>query len=164
MAATMRMPWANTMADLEETFRKWNVSQWEVRPRRERPGTQKETGVTVIYERGAKTITLNCKSQYWDYENLRVLYYAIEGLRMNEVRGLGEVMASAYLQIGAPKGKPGWEVLGIRSHATETEIKQAWIRLAREKHPDAGGTDAEMAALTKARDEMLAALNDKAPA
>ena len=47
------------------------------------------------------------------------------------------------------------KVLGVKPSATEKEIKKAFKDLALQRHPDHGGTDAQMKKLLKARDMLL---------
>ncbi|WP_407528411.1 J domain-containing protein [Methylobacterium oryzisoli] len=50
-----------------------------------------------------------------------------------------------------------WRVLGISETADEHEVKAAYRQLAREHHPDAGGTHAAMANINRAYAEGLRA-------
>ena len=49
-------------------------------------------------------------------------------------------------------------LMRVRASASPDEIRAAYRRLATEMHPDRGGTDAHLAALTEARDLLLANL------
>ena len=49
-------------------------------------------------------------------------------------------------------------LLQVSPTATHDEIRAAYRRLAAEMHPDRGGSDARLAALTEARDLLLAQL------
>lgn len=49
-------------------------------------------------------------------------------------------------------------LLGLSPAATPDDIRAAYRRLAAEMHPDRGGSDARLAALTEARDLLLANL------
>lgn len=58
----------------------------------------------------------------------------------------------------APEGRPvrlAHEVLGVRAGAHKDEISAAFRRLAKELHPDRGGTVAAFDELVRARDELL---------
>ena len=58
----------------------------------------------------------------------------------------------------APEKTP-FEILGVSPGAQESEIRAAWRRLARRLHPDAGGTNEEMAALNTALARALLAVS-----
>ena len=49
-------------------------------------------------------------------------------------------------------------LLGVPAVSTREEVRAAYRRLAAEMHPDRGGSDAHLAALTEARDRILATL------
>ena len=46
-------------------------------------------------------------------------------------------------------------MLELPSTASQAEIRDAFNRLAREHHPDRGGSDERMAEIIRARDEAL---------
>lgn len=48
-----------------------------------------------------------------------------------------------------------WEILGVSRDADTREIRVAHRRLSLKKHPDLGGSDAEMAEINAARDEAM---------
>ena len=49
-------------------------------------------------------------------------------------------------------------LLQVSPNASPEEIRDAYLRLATELHPDRGGSDARLAALTEARDLLLSQL------
>ena len=49
-------------------------------------------------------------------------------------------------------------LLGVPAVTTREEVRAAYRRLAAEMHPDRGGSDARLAALTQARDLLLSNL------
>jgi DnaJ homolog subfamily C member 19 len=49
-------------------------------------------------------------------------------------------------------------LLGVPAVTTREEVRAAYRRLAAEMHPDRGGSDARLAALTQARDLLLSHL------
>lgn len=53
------------------------------------------------------------------------------------------------------------ELLGVADDATKAEIKEAFRRLALEKHPDRGGDGEEFARLRAAHDRMMAQAPDR---
>lgn len=73
-------------------------------------------------------------------------------------------IGSAVAARRAPRGRarpldPGMEearsILGVGANATEDEIQEAYTRLMRMAHPDAGGTSGLAAQLNAARDKLL---------
>lgn len=95
-------------------------------------------------------------------DNLQAIHHIVEA-RRTEMRhgGLHIVRATfrGFTALPAPAGgKKGWrEVLGFdsRQNPSKTSILEAYRGAARRAHPDAGGSDAVMAALNAARDEAL---------
>lgn len=150
-----------TEQDLAETFAKWGVDDYQVdfnvmRSKHGRHGmTAAERGVTVRWRpRGAQhEVVLSMDRHATPQDNVRVLYLAIDALRLNEKRGLGDAMRSAYLQLEA--GGNHWQTLGIPPLSSRAEIERAFRLAANYAHPDRGGSDAEMAALNVARDAAL---------
>ncbi len=47
------------------------------------------------------------------------------------------------------------EVLGLADPVSETDVREAWVRLMRVSHPDGGGTDWLAAQVNQARDVLL---------
>src|SRR5947207_4648048 len=111
---------AATMQELEEQMRLWGVNQWETnypRGARSEAGQQKEIDRTVklTYHKHGKTVTLVMGKQNRAVDNLRVLYLAVEAMRLNERRGISDVLESAYLQLAAPsEAIDPYELLIIR--------------------------------------------------
>lgn len=156
---------AQTESDLAETFDKWGVRDWEarynvMRSRHWNKGlSQQEREVTVVWidPKTKRQVSLSMNKQRTPADNLRVLYLGVEALRMNEKRGIDETVKAAYLQLEA--GSDHWtNVLSLPHSASKQEVESSFKRLAKSAHPDAGGTDEEMAVLNKARDAALRAI------
>lgn len=64
---------------------------------------------------------------------------------------------SGFAAITGPGAKEWWQILGVTATATVEQINAAYRALARERHPDSGGSDAMMADLNTARDAGLKA-------
>lgn len=104
-------------------------------------------------------------------ENLRAVGLAIESLRLLERTGASEILDRAFTGFAAlpaqGESEPDWWLgeLGLdRSELTQHAlvhrvriIMDAYRRLARQRHPDCGGSDAEMVRLNKARDAAMQA-------
>lgn len=74
------------------------------------------------------------------------------------MRHAGVVMARAAMAgfaaaLPAPGSKSWWQVLQVKETDTLTVIENAYRKLAIERHPDRGGSDAMMAELNTARDQ-----------
>lgn len=88
---------------------------------------------------GEAEVVLKMSRQRRAEDNLRVLYLAVEALRLNEVRGIADVLREAYLALPAPVvERDPYEVLGIRSDALPEAAQGAYRALARRYHPDNG--------------------------
>lgn len=148
--------WSATQQDLAIEFERWGVTEWDTnypRGARLEGYSQSETdrGVTLTYTLRGKQVTLSMNKQPRAVDNIRVLYKVIESLRLNELRGMNEVFEQAYLQLVAPvTEKTPWEVLGIYP-GSPIEIAEASYKVkAKELHPDAGGSEADMKQLNQA--------------
>lgn len=147
MAYTIRSTksWDETMRDLDETFRKWGVVEWYTLPRRpdlrKRWWTKEERLITVVFVRSGQEQRFSLGSQERPIDNLRALYLGIESMRMNEVRGIGEIVREMYLQLPAPaKERDPYDVLQVNKDAPMALIDAAYRALAKERHPDSGGS------------------------
>lgn len=92
-------------------------------------------------------------------ENLQAIHHILEA-RRTEVRHGGLVIARSafrgFVALPAPPGKQSaWQVLGVQQNATAAEIEAAYREKAKKAHPDAGGSNAAMVALNRARAEAL---------
>lgn len=153
---TTKKTWSETQSELAREFELWGVSEWETNyPRGARLSGmhQSETDRTVrlIYTKDGHSVELVMGAQSRAVDNLRVLYLAIEAMRLNERRGIGDVVQSAYLQIQAPTGqRDPYEVLGIRSDAPLDVAEAAYRARVRTAHPDAGGSAEQVKELNEA--------------
>ena len=122
-----------------------------------RTGQQKEIDRTVklTYHKHGKTVTLVMGKQNRAVDNLRVLYLAVEAMRLNERRGISDVLESAYLQLAAPsEAIDPYELLEIRPDTSLEVAEAAYKAKVRNIHPDRGGSTEHMKALNRAIDEI----------
>src|SRR5437763_9540092 len=96
--------WRETYIELSDTMDKWGVVSWKVTEpkgaRKEAPyQSDEERTVTLTYVLRGRTIHLTMGKQNRAVDNLRVLYLAVEAMRLNERRGISDVIESAYLQL-----------------------------------------------------------------
>jgi hypothetical protein len=148
--------WHQTMTELGDTMDKWGISDWETnypRGARLEGYNQSEVDRTVhlTYTKEGKPVTLTMGNQARAVDNLRVLYLAVEAMRLNEKRGLGEVIQDAYLQLAGPaQAIDPYELLGIRPDAPIEVVEAAYKAKARTAHPDQGGSQEQMKQLNEA--------------
>lgn len=163
MSYTLRTEktWFQTMQELRETFTKWGIDDYQIQPERE-PFIPKRGMVrTEKQEREARRVrvffvqpdgeetTLEMDDQPTPRDNLRVLYLAIEDMRMIDKRGLKKVMRQAYGHLPAPQTDLAvmspYEVLGVSTKVPLSVIEGIYRAKARAAHPDLNnGDDTEM--------------------
>jgi hypothetical protein len=154
---TTDKPWHETWRDLAETMRKWRVDRWQVLA--DRAGRKAETWsqsegertVALDFELRGRPVYLEMGRQARAVDNLRVLYLAVEAMRLNEARGISEVVQNAYAQLAAPqRQRDPWELLELRPGASRETIDAVYRSKAKQLHPDAGGDPEEFKALQEA--------------
>src|SRR5437763_16044755 len=97
---TTKKTWHQTMQELDGEMQRWGITQWETnypRGARTEAWSQKEEDRTVklTYFKKGKTVTLVMGKQNRAVDNLRVLYLAVEAMRLNERRGISDLLESA---------------------------------------------------------------------
>lgn len=142
---------ARAMRDLTNTMLRWGVEEWDVdryRGRHRASMAPEQRRVTVWFVLpGRGRLEVSCDQWNTPTENLRACWYAIDSVRLNELRGVGAIAASAYLQIAATDP---YAVLGLDAGASEAAVEAAFKRLAKEHHPDTGGDADEFKRVTAA--------------
>lgn len=100
-----------------------------------------DTGVAVYFDWKDKPIVFACDKWKTVEENLWAIAKHIEALRGQERWGVGSLdqAFAGYAALPDPETKKWWEVLNIPQTSTNEEIRFAYIRLAKQYHPDAGG-------------------------
>ncbi|HYT41099.1 MAG TPA: J domain-containing protein [Methylomirabilota bacterium] len=157
---TTKKTWHQTNEELEDQMRRWGVTEWETnypKGARSEAGSQKEEDRTVklTYKKNGKTVTLVMGKQDRAVDNLRVLYLAVEAMRLNERRGISDVLESAYLQLAVPtQAIDPYELLEIRPDASLEVAEAVYKTKVRNIHPDRGGSTEHMKALNRAIDEI----------
>ncbi len=155
-----RAPTEQTRREIEDEFRKWrahswsdsDVSDYEIPLRLDRS----QTNAFVRFVLRGIPVTVECSSQESYGGNLRCIFYAIEAMRMNEVRGIADTMKNAYLQLAGPaQGRDPYEVLGVRPDADPEIIGAAYRALAKKLHPDAGGDADEFKEIDEAYSKIV---------
>lgn len=147
--------WHQTQTELNQEFRKWGVSDWETNyPKGARSEKQyqeeADRTVTLRYKKGDKNVVLTMGLQKNAEANLRVLYLAIQSMRMNEKRGIGKILEEAYLQLAAPERFNPYEVLGIDPSSSLDFCEVTYRFRMMTAHPDVGGSEEDARRLNKA--------------
>lgn len=120
-------------------------------------GEPADPGVAVYFRKKEKPYVLACDR--WDRvaDNLRAIALTIEAMRGMDRWGVSEMLERVFQGFTAlpapdsPKPKrPWWEILGLDPDCSIEEIEARWRNLAREAHPDRGGSNERMTALNLA--------------
>lgn len=126
------------------------------RPRRDR-GTPSDPGVAFFFELDGKAYELFCDR--WDSipGNIAAIAAHIEALRGQERWGVATLHEAFAGHVALPAPEQWWQVLGLTPAAPADLINRRYRELARDAHPDRGGSEAAMARLNTARDAGLRA-------
>lgn len=123
-----------------------------------RPG---DPGVCVYWKPAKHPMRCMAVDRYDEVQdNLAAVAATLEAMRSIERHGGAAILDRAFTgfaALPAPAGgkRDWWTVLELSSTASQAEIREAFNRLAREHHPDRGGTDERMAEIIRAREEAL---------
>lgn len=116
-------------------------------------------GVAVHFAYKGKRMCFACDTYRKIEENLTAIAKTIEALRGMERWGASQMMERAFTGFAALPEKTGrtWrEVMAYGNHGISKEQIEATYRmLAKQLHPDVGGTEQAMAELNRAREEAL---------
>lgn len=117
-----------------------------------------DPGVAVYFDLAGKPHCLPCDTYTAVAQNICAIAAHIELTRRIERHGVATTaeMFAGFLALSSPADRRPWrEVLELHraKSVTTVTVEEAFRRLARERHPDCGGSDAMMAELNRARDE-----------
>lgn len=136
-----------TRRDIRDVFRKWGIEHFDIIP-----PSKDLVNARVEWWIGQRKHEISC-SRFYNYrQNLRAVYGILHALRLAAERGIMEELAraaTAMLPPGSIK-RPPHEVLGIAPDAPFAVAEAAYRVLAKDCHPDAGGTDEQMQELNEA--------------
>lgn len=136
-----------------------------------------DPGVAVYFTRGGEQRVIACDQFVEVGCNARAVLKTVEALRAIERAGATQILARTFdgfralpASDAAPVERPWWEVLGLGAATLDVMddgdacdfVKVKYRRLSKKAHPDAGGSDAAMAELNRARDEALTHYRGKA--
>ena len=120
-----------------------------------------DPGVAVYFTLKGKALSMARDSYWTPWENIRSLILAIEAIRSIERHGGSTMMErafSGFAAIAPPSWKKPWrEVFGVKPD-WRGDITSLYREKAKNRHPDAGGSDQLMAELNVAYAEARADL------
>ncbi len=123
-----------------------------------------EIGVALYFGREGHTMVFACDHYSTITANVIAITKHIAALRAIDRYGVG-TLDQAFVGYRAlperTEARDCYTVLGVSAAASLTEIQAAYRSRALVLHPDLGGSNAEMAELTNARDQALAQLRDQ---
>lgn len=118
-----------------------------------------DKGVAVYFVLDGNQRCIPCDQWNRTQDNIQAIRKTVEALRGLERWGAKEMVSAAFRgfqALPAPKQQETWwEVLQVSQAASEQEIREAFRKLARVAHPDAGGSQEEFIKLQKAYEEGL---------
>lgn len=161
---TTEKTWPRTQTELGIEFDRWGISEWNTNyPKGSRSSghdqSKDDRTVMLKYKKDGREITLVMGDQDRAVDNLRVLYLAINSIRLNEKRGINKIVESAYLQLSAPDQKRNpYEVLGITADADLDVAEAVYRTKIKSAHPDKGGSDKRFKELQEAIEELRKSL------
>lgn len=175
--------WSELIGDLTETFRKWTSVTFESveidndlppRSRQKRVQSVSESEVRlrfVWFGNARREVRADVRLGTNATENLRLIATAVEMIRLAEVRGVSKILATCYRQMypvqqsrqantpppQTPRIPPHYAVLHIAPGAPLEVAEAAYRALAKQNHPDRGGSPEAMqrlnAAIERIREE-----------
>lgn len=121
-----------------------------------------DPGVAIYFTLKGKPLAM-ARDRYWTpWENMRSLVLAIDAIRSIERHGGATMMErafSGFTALPAPDVPNHWsDILQVRRDASRDQIEANFRRLARDRHPDRGGSNEQMSELNRAREEALKAV------
>lgn len=106
-----------------------------------------DRGVAVFFKRKGEDMALACDVYSTVEDNLWALCRTLDALRQIERDGSPSLINRAFKGFAAlpdPNDRKWWDVLGVPATASDAEIDQAHIRLAKQYHPDMQGGNNEL--------------------
>ena len=123
-----------------------------------------DAGAALYFGFRGKATVLACDTYYRVADNIAALAAHIDALRRIERYGVGtiEQALAGYKALPADTAADWRAVFGFAkgSRPTIDQLQEAYRAAARQRHPDAGGTDVEMAHVNRARDYALSELTN----
>jgi len=116
-----------------------------------------DPGVALYFQLARKPHCLPCDTYQRVADNIAAIAAHIEATRAIERHGVASIaeMFAGFLALPSPDQTRPWRAvleLHRETRISPVAIEEAYRRLARERHPDQGGSDSMMAELNAARD------------
>lgn len=128
-------------------------------------GEPSDPGVAVYFQkRNAPMRVIAIDAYHRVRDNLAAVAATLEAMRSIERHGGAQVLERAFEGFAAltAPGKTWWDVLEVRPDSPADVIEANYRRLARDRHPDRGGSQELMAELNTAREAAHAAVRSRA--
>lgn len=116
--------------------------------------TPDDPGIAVYFKWRKRDLVFACDKWLTVEDNLWAIVKHIEALRGQERWGVGSLdqAFAGYAALPDPNARKWFEVLGVDETANNATVRAAYIRLAKQYHPDAGGDAAMFDQVQKAYD------------
>ncbi len=113
-----------------------------------------DPGVAVYFTYKGKQVCFACDRWRKVEDNMQAIRHTINALRGIARWGTGDMVDAAFTGFQAlppaPGDEPWHKVLGVDPHAPTDFVRAQYKRLAMEKHPDRGGSVADMSRINNA--------------
>lgn len=152
--------WSETKAELRECFARWGVQHWDIECESTRYSSYglaenfRKVLVWYVHPESGEEKRLETARFERPMDNFRAIYLTLDGIRLAEKRGQGELMKQNYAALPAPRVRTAWEVLGVDPGAPAAVIEAAYRAQAKKAHPDTGGSAAAFRELQAAYEEV----------
>ncbi len=163
-----QVTWAKARRELELVLYELGIEEHRIEceapPARYESDTAKpeEVAVTLHYIDEDRPVALTVSAGRRPVDNLRAIGLAMEARRLNIVRGIDEAVQQTYLALPAPKpdsmaaGADLRRLLELVGGPTKEGLDALYRAVAKQYHPDKGGTVEQMAVLNLVRDQIYA--------
>lgn len=122
-------------------------------------GEPSDPGVAVYFQKPKGPMRVIAIDRYYRVrDNLAAIAATLDAMRAIERHGGAQILERAFTGFAAiaPPSR-WWDILQVKPDASADVIEANFRRLARDRHPDRGGSTSAMAELNQARADALAA-------
>ena len=139
--------WNESLADLRDELRKWDIEDYILPTKAE---SQKAGKVRVPFALKGTWANPECSRFDSPEQNLRAIVQAVRSARLMDQRGLGDLLAETVRPLALNPADGSWAVLGLRPDAEFSANHRAYRQLLKTHHPDAGGDPERFQEIRKA--------------